>query len=443
MTAYEILSLFLVYAFLGWCAEVIYAAVTTGRIINRGFLNGPVCPIYGVGMIGVLTLLAPFSDNTPALFITGLLLCSLIELVGGWALKQFFHTRWWDYSMRPMNIGGYVCLGFSIVWGLAVVFVVDLVHPVILTGIRIVHENLHPALFRGLLCLLYLVFIADLVMTLITIIGLQKKLDELEKIAGALHNVSDGMSEAIGRRAIAADARFDELKASTEAKLESDRQEVLEGAAYLEEQIRRLEEAIAVKKRRIAEAAAESRERAEEALAERRDQAAEALAEGRERIAATLEERREKQELQRQERQESLEEMEERLQQLRQRLSENRRSMRERAPRTVRDLPGPGRERPERLRALEARRQELLQSIDASRFGTRRLTGAFPALQHALQERVARTALPGEHRPTPEEDPQQRHHEQQEALRHREEQARMDRQARKNRKNRKNQKKHR
>ena len=97
MTFYDLLWYFTIYSFLGWCSEVIFATVTTGKFVNRGFLNGPVCPIYGFGMSLVLLVLLPFSDNIPLLFIGGALLTSAIELVGGWALKKFFHTTWWDY----------------------------------------------------------------------------------------------------------------------------------------------------------------------------------------------------------------------------------------------------------------------------------------------------------------------------------------------------------
>ena len=99
MTTYALLHtifFFFVYAFLGWCVEVAYAAITTRELVNRGFLNGPICPIYGCGMAAVLTLLLPLQDNLLILFAGGMLLTTLIELVGGWALYKLFHTRWWD-----------------------------------------------------------------------------------------------------------------------------------------------------------------------------------------------------------------------------------------------------------------------------------------------------------------------------------------------------------
>ena len=95
---YQILAFFLIYSCLGWCLEVIYAAVSTGQLVNRGFLNGPVCPIYGFGMVIVLFTLSPLADNLLLLYLGGVILPSVLELVGGWALYKLYHTRWWDYS---------------------------------------------------------------------------------------------------------------------------------------------------------------------------------------------------------------------------------------------------------------------------------------------------------------------------------------------------------
>ena len=81
MTFYDLLWYFTIYSFLGWCSEVIFATVTTGKFVNRGFLNGPVCPIYGFGMSLVLLVLLPFSDNIPLLFIGGALLIGMIAVI--------------------------------------------------------------------------------------------------------------------------------------------------------------------------------------------------------------------------------------------------------------------------------------------------------------------------------------------------------------------------
>ena len=139
---YYVALLFFIYSFLGWCVEVAFVAITARRVENRGFLNGPVCPIYGCGMLGVLAALTPYRDNFILLFIGGFIICTAVELFGGWVLDKIFHMRWWDYTKNKFNIGGYVCLRFSIMWGLGVVAVMKLVHPPILEGFQRLQELL-------------------------------------------------------------------------------------------------------------------------------------------------------------------------------------------------------------------------------------------------------------------------------------------------------------
>ena len=109
---------------------MVYAAATTGQIVNRGFLNGPVCPIYGFGMVIVLFALTPFAHSTLALYIGGVI---LPVRWSWWAAGhlQALHTRWWDYSDKPFNIGGYICLEFSLLWGVGTLVMMKAIHPTI------------------------------------------------------------------------------------------------------------------------------------------------------------------------------------------------------------------------------------------------------------------------------------------------------------------------
>ena len=171
-TVYEIISYFFIYAFLGWCCEVIFAAVKEGRFVNRGFLNGPVCPIYGFGVITVLMILWGVKDNFVLLFFGSVLLTSVLEYVTGYILEKFFHMRWWDYSSEHFNIKGYVCLKFSILWGLACLIVVDIVHPAIENLVL----HLPVRLTVVLLCVLTFAMLADAIITAIGISNTNKYL---------------------------------------------------------------------------------------------------------------------------------------------------------------------------------------------------------------------------------------------------------------------------
>lgn len=111
---YEAVWIFLIYAFLGWCCEVAFAAVNKGKFVNRGFLNGPVCPIYGFGMLIVVLCLWSLRDKPFLLFLGSAALTTALEFVTGFVLERFFHDKWWDYSDMPFNVKGYICLKFTV-----------------------------------------------------------------------------------------------------------------------------------------------------------------------------------------------------------------------------------------------------------------------------------------------------------------------------------------
>ena len=205
---YQVFAYFLIYSCLGWCLEVIYAAVTTGKLINRGFLNGPVCPIYGFGMVIVLFALTPLSHSLLLLYLGGVLLPSALELVGGWALYKLYHTRWWDYSDYPFNIGGYICLEFSLLWGVGTLIVMKLVQPIIADAVALIP----PLVGLILMFLLYAIYAADTIATAFAASDLARDLDALEKVADSMHAVSDAMTELLGTNAMAMDQKMDESR---------------------------------------------------------------------------------------------------------------------------------------------------------------------------------------------------------------------------------------
>lgn len=207
------LWIFLIYAFLGWCTEVSYAALTTGKFVNRGFLNGPLCPIYGFGVIIVLTCLTPLQHNLPLLFLGSVLLTSLLEWLTGFVLEKLFHQRWWDYSNEPFNLNGYICLRFSIAWGLACLFVVKLVHPTILLFIRVIP---HP-LSLALLILLGIGIAVDLVATVRTIAKLNRQLDQIDQLAVKIRDASNEFGENLAERVLDAAERGADLKEELDA----------------------------------------------------------------------------------------------------------------------------------------------------------------------------------------------------------------------------------
>lgn len=199
-TFYDLCFFFVIYSIAGWIIEVVFHAVVKGVIVNRGFLNGPVCPVYGFGMISVILIYNLIgSDNTFVVFLEGVVFTTLIELIAGFILDKCFHARWWDYSKMPLNLNGYICAGFSLIWGLAVVFVVKLVHVFIYN----VTSGLIPEKFGWpILIAVYAVYILDATVTVLTLIGLNKKLEELDRISASIKRVSDRMTDNFGNTSL-------------------------------------------------------------------------------------------------------------------------------------------------------------------------------------------------------------------------------------------------
>ena len=168
MTYFQICLYFLFYSFGGWVVEVIFHAVTLGKVINRGFLNGPVCPVYGFGVLSVFALLNTLQSgghqmSEGMIFLFGTVLATAVELVAGWLLDVCFHARWWDYSNKPLNFHGYICLYAAVGFGIAgVLWICVLEAP--LTRLW---KRLSPKVRLGLNTLLLLLFAADCAAALI------------------------------------------------------------------------------------------------------------------------------------------------------------------------------------------------------------------------------------------------------------------------------------
>lgn len=212
-TLYQAAWIFLIYAFLGWCTEVVFQAMCHGKFINRGFLNGPVCPIYGFGVLLVVSVLSPLKGNLLLLFIASLALTSTLEFVTGLVLEKCFHDKWWDYSREPFNIMGYVCLRFSVAWGLACVFVVVIVHPSVMKLIGLIPERMGVIALSVLLCALT----ADTVVTVNAAGKMVKRLESMTKLSKQIHAMSDAIGEPLAQRAIDVRNRLEQKKPELDA----------------------------------------------------------------------------------------------------------------------------------------------------------------------------------------------------------------------------------
>ena len=239
-TLYQLYWYFVLYAVLGWCAEVVFCTVNTGVFVNRGFLNGPVCPIYGAGMVLVLCALAPVSGSLPLLFFGGALVATVLEFITGWALEKLFHTQGWDYSDKPFNLGGYVCLAFSLLWGLLILLVMRVLHPPIALLVAAVPFSVG----RWLTLPVTLIFLADLAVTVQGILKLNRGLGELEKVAGALRHASDNLSELLGEHSLRTAMSLEEKTQQLSEKLGEARLQASLGAAEYKAELERRRDAL-------------------------------------------------------------------------------------------------------------------------------------------------------------------------------------------------------
>ena len=247
MQLYYFMLYFYVYGFIGWCTEVCYATVREKRFVNRGFLNGPICPVYGVG-VGIVVFLLAFKDwSIVVLYVVSAVLVTIIEGITGYLMDKMFHHKWWDYSNQPLNIGGYVCLLFSLAWGVACVLIVRVIHPFVCQMVDMIPVTVGI----GLAAVLGIALLADLYVTTAEILKLNKKLDTMEKISAELRELSDMIGVNIHESVMETMEFSEETKKQLDSAV-SELREKLDSVAqeqkdHLEERIDRVEEKIEAK----------------------------------------------------------------------------------------------------------------------------------------------------------------------------------------------------
>lgn len=161
---------FIVYAFLGWVCEDIYCGIGKRKFINRGFLYGPYCPIYGFGALLVIYPLLMVSKHPIVVFIFGMVLTSILEYITSFVMEKLFATRWWDYSTYPFNINGRICLQNSLLFGLMALVVVYGLHPIVSRFV----ERIPLGFLVIFLIMFTIFFVIDIVNTVIVLLRRKK-----------------------------------------------------------------------------------------------------------------------------------------------------------------------------------------------------------------------------------------------------------------------------
>lgn len=232
MTVYSLLWTFFFYSFTGWCCEVIFAAFKTGHFVNRGFLFGPVCPIYGVGVCAVVLLITPIQSNLPLVYLISAAVTTAVEFLVGWLSEKILHTRLWDYSNMPLNLGGYVCLLFSLIWGAACLLIIYFLQPAVLHLFGLI------PFWLGL-CLLAVfsgTILTDLILTGIEALKIPKKLRAMQELERSLCKLSDSIGEGLSDRALVIREKEAEKLPQQQARLAELRQSGAQRLQALQDQ---------------------------------------------------------------------------------------------------------------------------------------------------------------------------------------------------------------
>lgn len=192
--------------------------------MNRGFLNGPICPIYGIGVVLVSMILKDYQENLFVLYVVSVIVTTLLEWITGLLLEKLFGQRWWDYSDKSLNIQGYVCLPFSLVWGVACVVIVKVFHPITMGVLQLLPKSV----VEIILVISSVAFIADIYVTVHEILKLNMKLRKMQEIADNIRSMFTVIGENLSENVITGMERQEKAK----KKLEEKYQTYLKSSSY-------------------------------------------------------------------------------------------------------------------------------------------------------------------------------------------------------------------
>lgn len=196
ITFFRYTLLFFFYSAAGWVVESLYCSIGEKRLVNRGFMTGPMCPIYGTGAI-VMTLFMynPYKDRPLMVFLLGMILCDIVEYITSVIMEVLFHARWWDYTYEFLNIKGRICLKHTLFWGIASVSFVYILHP----GIDKLLFKLSDDTVTVLTIAILIVFSADIIHSIVKALDIRNLLikvnNAISVFSGGINSVRNAAME--------------------------------------------------------------------------------------------------------------------------------------------------------------------------------------------------------------------------------------------------------
>lgn len=210
-----VVLIFVIFSFVGWCSEVLYVGIFfEHKFVNRGFLYGPITPIYGFGGLVILLIPPQFYNTWIPLFVASMVLCSAVEYFASWIMEKMFHTRWWDYSRYRFHINGRICLLNSVLFGLMGVLDIHFVQPYVMLFMNWLGElriQIASSVFA-------LAMLCDLLITVRKLVDFNASMEKIKVYAESLREKYEHEEWFRGGSIV-------EMIESVKAKAEADRQQ--------------------------------------------------------------------------------------------------------------------------------------------------------------------------------------------------------------------------
>ena len=179
--------LFMIYSVAGWIMEVTCKSFEAKKFINRGFMIGPYCPIYGWGAIFITILLKRYISDWIVLFFMSMITCGILEYLTSYVMEKIFHARWWDYSRRKYNINGRICLETLVPFGLLGLTIMYITNPIILNALQSIPDNI----LNVIAIVLFVIFIIDGIVSLKVVSNVRATSTKLNKEAKTMDNTEE------------------------------------------------------------------------------------------------------------------------------------------------------------------------------------------------------------------------------------------------------------
>ncbi len=225
-TLTDLVWLFFTYSFAGWCIEVCYAAIRRRKFVNRGFVNSPLCPIYGFGSVLFSIFLPELAGEPFFLFLGGMLLASVLEYATGMAMEKIFRKKLWDYSDIRFNLSGYICARYCLLWGALALLTILVTNPLLCRFFRLIPRAVTLAVQWTAVGL----FALDFITTAMAVLNMKSTARQLAQLSAGMRQTSrlleNRLTAGVQKRmqksfpSISTDTLAADLKAQSRQRLE-------------------------------------------------------------------------------------------------------------------------------------------------------------------------------------------------------------------------------